>query len=87
MEKCIPSYLFPGILLQKLSYIAVCTHNSVIQWYTHSSIVVSPWKNQKYLFTNLFTLALQMKLFLLNNIAFTGKCTMEKLISCTIFFL
>ena len=37
-------------------------------------------KNQKYLFTNLFTSILPMKLFLRNNIAFT-MCAVEESIS------
>ena len=52
------------------------------------TVFVNPWKNQKYLFIiNLFTSLLQMKLFLRNNIVATKKCTVEELISCTMFFL
>ena len=46
-----------------------------------TTIFVSPWKNQKYLFIiNLFTPLLQMKLFWRNNIAFTKKCIIYLLV-------
>ena len=78
-EKLHLSHVFLDIWLQKVFYLAVRIISDELLFFAN------PWKNQKYLFTNLFTPLLQMTLFLWNNIAFI-KCTVEESISCSIFF-